>query len=170
MKLRKLGTWSILAALLLVAAFSLAACGGDDDDSGGDDSGDSGKTSSGTGSDEKYVADLCKATLEFSKAFEKLDPSKVKSEDDVQKLFAEPFENYAKAMSKAKPPKDVKEYHDQVVKALNDTVKSMKSGDGTSGFEALADMDFPEPPAAVSDRLSKIADNNKDCKEANFDF
>ena len=167
MKFKKFGLWSLMAALALTASLGLAACGGGDDD----DDGGSGGGSGGTGSDEKYVSDLCKATLDFSKAIEKVssDPSKLSSAGDISKAFSGPFEDYAKAISKANPPKDLKEYHNQVVKTLNDASKAMKGGGGLEGLAALGN-DFPEPPQATQDRLQKIADKNKDCKDADLSF
>ncbi|MBK6320553.1 MAG: hypothetical protein IPF51_17650 [Dehalococcoidia bacterium] len=47
----------------VLGASVFAACGGDDDDDGG---------SGGTGTDEKYVASICKAGAEFATAMEKL--------------------------------------------------------------------------------------------------
>ena len=168
MKIRKLGLWPVMAALALTASFGFVACGGDDDDDGG---GDSGGSSGGTGSDEKYVGDLCKATLVFSKAIEKVtaDPSKLNNASDISKAFADPFEDYAKSVSKAKPPKDLKQFHDDVVKTLNEAAKAMKSGGDLDALSSLGG-DFPEPPKAAQDRLQKVADKNKDCKEADFSF
>ncbi|MBA4180909.1 MAG: hypothetical protein C0506_10010 [Anaerolinea sp.] len=170
MKLRKIGVWAVLGAFALTAAIGLAACGGGDDD-GGDGGGGGIASSGGTGSDEKYVADLCKATLDFSKAMDKVtaDPSKLNNASDISKAFSAPFEDYAKAVAKAKPPKDLKEYHDNVVKALNDASKAIKGGGNLDALGALGD-DLPDPPQATQDRLQKIADKNKDCADADFSF
>jgi hypothetical protein len=88
---------------------------------------------------------------------------------DISKAFSGPFEDYAKAISKAKPPKDLKEYHDNIVTTLNDASKAMKSGGGLEGLAGLSE-DFPEPPKATQDRLQKIADKNKDCQAADLSF
>ena len=55
--------WALLlpAMLAIVAAFALVACGGGDDDDDGVASGGS----QATGSDEKYVGQICKAMKTF---------------------------------------------------------------------------------------------------------
>ncbi|MBK8558944.1 hypothetical protein [Candidatus Amarobacter glycogenicus] len=58
----------------VLGASVFAACGGDDDDDGG---------SGGTGTDEKYVASICKAGAEFATAMEKLSKD-LASEKDLE--------------------------------------------------------------------------------------
>ena len=143
----------------VLGASVFAACGGDDDDDGG---------SGGTGTDEKYVASICKAGAEFATAMEKLSKD-LASEKDLEKAAekaAEPFEDFAKAFAKANPPKDLKEWHDDASDALDKAVKGLKDGN----FDALGDELMPDPPKDISDRLTKVADKNKDCQDADFNF
>lgn len=167
MKMAKLRFWIVLAAVLAVAAVGLAACGGDDD-GGSKTSGGGGIASSGgTGSDENYVADLCKASKDLQAAITKMtaDPSKLTDQDAAMKAFIGPFEDFSKSLAKAKPPKDLKDYHEQMVKTLNDTVAKMKKGDATA-LQSLSGTDLPDPPASVKDRLDKLAAKNKDCTDS----
>lgn len=151
----------MLAAGLVFAA----ACGGDDDSSGGPAA-----SSGGTGSDEAYVASICKAQLKFSTSFKKVmsDPSKFNDPEEVAKIFSAPMDQLVKDMKAAKPPKDAKEYHDQVVKSISDVSAQLKKSKDITSLD-LSD-DKGEPPAEIAGRLQKIADNNEDCKKADFSF
>jgi len=146
----------ILPATLVLL---FAACG--DDDSGG--------SSGGTGSDETYVAQICAASLKFNKALDAatkdMKPTDLASADAIAKIFAGPFDEYLKALAKANPPKDVKPYHDEVVKVFKDAQGKLKSDPN-----ALESINPPDPPQAVKDRLDKVAASNKDCVAAGFTF
>jgi hypothetical protein len=189
--MKRLMRWSFLGmVVLLVGGLTLAACGGDDDDddgggdsggvsapgsSGGSDSKDTGNVSAPSGSDEKYVGQLCKATLELSGVLTKFladagkDPSKFEDPEAVKKAFLGPMEDYLKAMEKADPPGDMKSYHNDAIKAIKQFVEELKKGED---LESIGDKvgEFPEPPAGVQARLAKAAANNKDCKEAGVSF
>ncbi len=173
MHTKRFRRWALLlpAMLAIAAAFALVACGGGDDD---DDGGDSGGDVQATGSDEKYVGQICKAMKTFSVSLEKASADLSSgSAGDVDKLLekmAAPFEQLARDFSKANPPKDMKDWHTAATKALNDIAKALKDAKGLEALSALGDNPFPEPPAGVEERLSKIADSNKDCKDAAFDF
>ena len=165
--LRMFGLAALLAALTL-----FAACGDDDDDtSAGDD--DSGSSSSSGGdpssSEEKYVATLCKATLDFTEALQKIDPNDFTDEEKGLEAIKEPYQQFVKDIEKAKPTKELKDYHEQAVTQLKAGLKAIEDGD-QDGIEALGDAEFPEPPADVSARLEKAAQENDDCKEANVAF
>ena len=156
MKLRK----RVLVAGLLPATLgaSLFSACGDDDDGG-----------SGTGSDEDYVAAICKAGSQFAKAMDDLT-KELADEEDLEKAAekaAEPFEDFANAFAKAKPPSDLKDWHEDTSDALKKAVAGLKDGN----FDALGDDLMPDPPSdEISDRLTKIADKNKDCQDADFSF
>lgn len=143
----------VLAVTSMMLVFT--ACGGD-------------SSSGGTGTDEAYVSSVCKAMLKFSDSLNAMDPTKLKSEDDAIKAITGPFDQLLKDLKAAKPPKDVKSYHDEVVATFqkaNDQIKKNKD------MSALTDAETPEPPpAAIKDRLQKIADKNADCKKADFNF
>lgn len=172
MKVRKFTRWALFSAIAIVALMALAACGGDDSSSGPSSSGPSKSGNIATGSDENYVADLCKATKKFSDdlAAATKDPDKLQGADDIGKLLGPPFEAFAKSVAKAKPPSDLKDYHSQVVKTLNDAAAKIKTSNDLSALSSLGDTSFPEPPQAAQDRLQKVADKNNDCKDAGFAF
>ena len=172
MKVRKFTRWALFSAIAAIALMALAACGGDDSTTSGPGSGPGGSGNIATGSDADYVADLCKATKKFSDdlAAATKDPSKLQGADDIGKLFGPPFEAFAKSVSKAKPPSDLKDYHSQVVKTLNDAAAKIKTSKDLSALSALGDSAIPDPPQSVRDRLQKVAEKNKDCTDSGFDF
>lgn len=161
-------------AVPLALAVLFAACGGDDDD--GDDGGSDSGSSVQTGSDEKYVADMCKAFNNYAEGLTKALASfaKADSEADIEKMLKsiiDPTEDFAKAFSKMKPPADLKDWHAATAKALSAQVKSLKDAEGLDSLDALADVgDIPmgEMPPNIEERLTKIADGNKDCQAANL--
>ena len=172
MKVRKFTRWAVFSAIATIALMALAACGGDDSTSGGPGSGPGGSSNIATGSDENYVADLCKATKKFTDdlAAATKDPSKLQGGEDIGKLFGEPFEAFAKSVSRAKPPSDLKDYHSQIVKTLNDAAAKIKTSKDLSVLSTLGDSTIPDPPQAAKDRLQKVAEKNKDCTDSAFDF
>jgi hypothetical protein len=163
MKVRSLAIWLGILPIALGASF-FAACGGDDDDGGSSGGG------GGTGSDAAFVADICKAGAKFSKDLESAS-SNISSTDpkEIAAKFAKPFEDFSNAFSRAKPPKDLAAWHKDASAKLKDAVAQLKKGDAESGFFA-GDEPFPDPPKDASDRLSKIAEKNKDCQDSDFNF
>ena len=166
-RLRDSWRWALAAPLAAIVL--LGACGGGDDD---DDAGDSGGSSSSgaTGSDEKFVADICKGFATFGVALTKAtaDPNKLSDPKAITELFAKPFDQLAKDFAAAKPPRDLKDWHKDTSDSLNKAAAAIKKGD-LAALESL-DNDLPDPPKGAEERLSKIADKNKDCKEGNFNF
>lgn len=161
MNIRKIAIWAGIVPVALGATL-FAACGGDDNGGGG---------GSGSGSDEDYVAAICKAGLNFTKDLEEVfkDPSALADEKKAMEKLADIFEDFANDFAKAKPPADLKDWHNDASKQLKDGVKQIKDGDLESGIFA-GDTPFPEPPAEAGERLQKAAESNKDCIEADFAF
>lgn len=159
MNFRRIAIWAGFLPVAL-GAMLLAGCGGGDGGSGG-----------GTGSDEKFVADICKAGLNFTKALEDVfkDPAALADEEKALEKLADAFEDFANAFAKANPPSDLKDWHSEASKQLKDGVQQIKDGDVESGIFA-GDSPFPEPPAEAGDRLTKVAESNEDCIEADFAF
>ncbi len=167
MKLRK---WTLYlgVATMALSASIFAACGGggdDDDDDGGS------APSGATGTDEKFVADICKAGAKFAKDLEKVfaDISALSDEKKAAEALAKPFEELSNAFSKAKPPSDLKDWHKDASSKLKEAVAALKKGDTESDIFA-ADSPIPDPPKGSRDRLNKVAANNKDCQDTDFTF
>ena len=142
---------------MVLVALVLGACGGDSD----------GGSATGTGSDEKFVADICKAGAQFQDDLTKLfaNLGNIQSEEEAAKKLAEPFESFAKSFKAAKPPSDLKEWHSAASKSLDEAVTAMKKGD-TNAAIFQQDSPFPEPPKGAEERLSKIAASNADCQKS----
>ena len=163
MALRKHWKFGFISTLAFVS-LAVAACGGGDDDGGSSGGG------GGTGSDAKFVADICKAGKTFSDDLTKLLSGSTTDPSKAIEQIAKPFEAFAKAFDKANPPSDLKQWHNDATKSLNEVVKKMKGGDQEEILSALDGDPFPEPPKSASDRMQKVAEKNQDCKDANFTF
>ena len=124
----------------LALATSAAACGGGDD-------ADSGSTSSGgSGTDEAYVAAICKAGTVF---FDDLKSASEKAEKDAEKAapaeaekiaakaMAEPVAAFAKRVKNAKAPKDVQSYHNELVTNLEKAAKGLKDAISPSWIRSM---------------------------------
>ena len=157
----KFALWLGVAPLALGAMF-FGACGGDDDDT----IGGGGRS----GSDEDFVDDFCKAGSDFAKDIQDIGDD-LSEETDPEKIgdaMSEPFEDFANAFKDLNPPSDLEDWHDDASKSLDNVVKSLK--DGNFDAEALSDEPFPEMPKDAEERLSKLAEENEDCQDSDFDF
>ena len=141
------------------ATFGLAACGGDDDGGGG-----------GTGTDDEYVGAICGALLTFQDDITKViaDSSGDETDEEAAELLVKPLEAYVSNLKKAKPPSDVKEYHEDIVKKTEDAVKQIKDDKNLDAFDEIGDP--KEPPQDIKDRLDAAASKNADCIKADFSF
>lgn len=135
-----------------------------------DDSGDI-KPSGNTGSDEAYVSDICKGFSEYmdgiASALSGVDITDPDYEKKLNEKLTNPIKAVAKVFADADPPSDLKDWHADVVAAFNQMVKSLEAGD----YDALEDdsLEFPDMPAGAEERLSKIAENDADCKALSED-
>ena len=176
-----------LAAVVVLSLTALfAACGGDDDSSSGSSSSngksDATKTSDSTGdkktgdanpgavsgTDKEYVKDVCVVFNTYMEAVFKAissDPSLSGDSDAIIKKIGPPLEAFGKGVAKARPPKDVKKYHDELVKTVNDTAAKLKSGKikSLSELGALGTSSTQLDP----DVKARLANAEKDVKECN---
>jgi len=173
MSFRKALVWGLISAAAIAAVALFAACGDDDNSSKSSSNGSpsSGQLNGGTGSDEQYVSTFCKAAAKFTDdiANATKDPSKLADPTAAANLLVTPLQDYVNALKQAKPPSDAKDFHNAVVKALDDALTSLKTTHDISSFASVGE-DLPTPPASVSDRLQKVAEKNSDCQKAGFDF
>lgn len=153
------GAAAAMAALALV----FAACGGDDD-------GGSSGNGSGSGTDQAYVAAICKAQLGFFQDLDKAINESTGDETEAQvvEILTPALDRWVAGIRNARPPADIRDYHNEVVRVASDAVNRIKE---TKSVDALDTLDsIPEAPAAVRDRLNAIARDNKDCQEVDFSF
>jgi len=70
-----------------------------------------------------------------------------------------------KSFKAAKPAADLKQWHSDSSKSLDEAVAALKKGN-TNAAIFQQDSPFPEPPKGAEERLSKIAANNADCQKS----
>ncbi len=145
----RVARWALIAFTIL-PALVLIACGG----------------GSGGGSDSSYVASICTAQkkLQDTLTAAMADPSLLTNPNALTDKLAPAFDRFAKDFAKANPPSDVKEWHASTSKQFADMAASLKSGKDVSQLFSGDGANFPDPPKAAGDRLSKIAATNKDCQ------
>lgn len=160
MEFRKLGPLLGIAPFAL-GALLFAGCGDDDDGGGG---------GTRTGTDEQFVSDFCAALKDFDEDFSSVfaNIEDLEDEDAMMEAMAEPISNFANAFEDIRVPSDLRDWHQQASRALRDAADSIEDGNFD---EAAFDEDLiEEPPQDVQDRLQSLAEDNEDCKDANFDF
>lgn len=155
-----------LSAIVVLSlnAGVLAACS---------DSGSSG----GTGSDKEYVKGICLAGGHFidrlMKGFDTPTGTATASLDDFGNAFASIFlnltpayETLAKEFKALKPPKDLADWHKDAVAKMDAAVKALKAGNfDDPAVQDLGGDAMPAMPKDAQDRLQKIAEDTKECKD-----
>lgn len=153
---------SAFAGTLAIGALVLTGCGGDDDGGGGSALG---------GSDERYVADICAAGLQFQEDLLEAIGEHGEDEERFAEALAEQFERLAKAFSDARPPNDIREWHESTTSQLDEFASQLKAGRDLDAIgEELDDSLLTSPPEDAAARLQTIAANNSDCEAAGFSF
>lgn len=158
---------STLAAIAVLAVLFAACRGG-----GGDDTGDI-KVTGDTGSDQQFVAAVCKAYKSFNTELTRVlqDTGNIKSPEDLTKRYAGPFDTLARAFAKAKPPKDLKDWHEGAAKQLADVAARLQKGnlDAAAGLGANPIPSLPAS-AGAAERLNSVVGTTKECKDVGFTF
>lgn len=179
----------ILLLLTLLAALLVAACGGGDDDDGGDggsaeptsttasgtpeptkdsDSGSGGTTPTNT--DREYAKQLCVSLNSYLDAFLRetsKDAELLSDEAKMLKVAAPILADLGDDLAKAKPPKDVEKYHNELVKQVKEVAQRAKDGKITT-LQEISDVTsgVEEPPASVQARLQAASNEVKECQES----
>lgn len=159
-----------IAAFTVMGAALFVACGGDDNTSSSAASDGAIKVSGETGSDQAFVNDICKATDRFTKEMNKVsagptaaDPSKAM--EQVFKSMSGPMSTFASDFAKAKPPKDLVQWHADTAKQLGVVAKALKDGKfDDPAIASLGDSPIADMPKDAEARLSKLAANADGCK------
>jgi len=133
-----------------------------------------------TPDDTRFAKQICVAAKNFYVAVEKAakDMEKgptpdVQSMDDLGKVFAqlfaamaEPLGKFVDDFSRTQPPKDLAEWHGQLVKSLKPIVDALKTGDLTKLENLSQDTQaMPEPPADAMARVEKAAEGVSECQD-----
>jgi hypothetical protein len=131
-----------------------------------------------TPDDTRFAKQICVAAKDLylavekaAKDMEKSPTPDVQSMDDLGAVFAqlfavmaEPLGKFVDDFSRAQPPKDLVEWHGQLVKSLRPLVDALKQGDLTKLADLSEDAEaMPEPPAAAMARVEKAAESVSEC-------
>ena len=127
-------------AILLPALVLFSSCGDDGDDD----------TPKSGGTDEEYLAAICKGTSDFSNAL--LTKTTAAEIGDV-------IEDFITLMKDANPPADLADYNQEFVKYLEDAL-----ADPTS----LVTREPPLPPDDIQRRLAAKELSVDECKDGTF--
>ena len=127
-------------AILLPALVLFSSCGDDGDDD----------TPNSGGTDEEYLAAICKGTSDFSNAL--LTKTTAAEIGNV-------IEDFITLMKDANPPADLADYNQEFVKYLEDAV-----ADPTS----LVTREPPLPPDDIQRRLAAKELSVDECKDGTF--
>jgi hypothetical protein len=122
-----------------------------------------------SGTDKEYVKDICVAFNAYMdgalKAFSS-DPSSAGDQAALVKKIGPLLETFAKEVAKAKPPRDVKKYHDELVKQTKDSSEKLKSGKITSLSELGQGVTPPKDlEPAIKARLANAEQDVKECQD-----
>lgn len=127
-------------AMLVPALVLFSSCGDDGDDD----------TPKSGGTDEEYLAAICKGTSDFSNAL--LTKTTAAEIGDV-------IEDFITLMKDANPPADLADYNQEFVKYLEDAL-----ADPTS----LVTREPPLPPDDIQRRLAAKELSVDECKDGTF--
>ncbi|MGE0601799.1 MAG: hypothetical protein AB7J35_20655 [Dehalococcoidia bacterium] len=124
----------------------------------------------GDGSDKEFVTDLCDATTQLKTDFAaavKDASGQTDSGKAVDRLIP-PLEAFVKAFDDAKPPKDLKEWHNAASDQLAAAVEKFKTEKTLASLEGFGDSPVPDPPADAKARLREVAQNIDACDGVAF--
>ena len=123
-----------------------------------------------TEGDRSYARTVCGAFDKYIKAFgaeTDRDPQLFGDQAKLLRVAAPILDTFAKDMGKAKPPKDMANFHSALVERVKTIATKAKSGMVVSTAE-LSDIGkgAPLPPATVRDRLTEAAANLPECAQS----
>lgn len=131
--------FGLFLSFALIPALVLSACGDDD-----------GEPSGPGGSDEDYLRAICSGVSDFSNALiSKTTPNEI----------GEVIRDFIEEMKATDPPSDLRQYNDEFVKYLEDSVN-----DPTS----LVTRQPPLPPDDAQRRLAAKEATVDECKDGTF--
>lgn len=155
----------VLLAIMVTAAL-LSACGG----GGAARSPTPGPTptrASVSDTDVAYMRVVCRAFGHYLTDFGKetqSDPNLFSDQTKLLRVAAPILDTFAKDLDKAKPPKDMANFHKSVVERVKTTAAKAKGGLVITS-EEVSDISkgSPLPPVTVRERLDEAADTLPEC-------
>jgi Ser/Thr protein kinase RdoA (MazF antagonist) len=121
----------------------------------------------GDGSDGKYVELMCGGWKTFSASVQEIIRGATQggqsqpNQAQTEKLVAKPTAELAAALAAIKPPEDVRAWHEANANQLLSVSKAYEAGSEPPTQAAGAQLS-----AAASQRLTKLAAENADCRQA----
>jgi hypothetical protein len=161
------GDLALALGAVLVLALLVAACGGGDSD----DNANNGDATVGTSEDRQFVSAVCSAYGAFAAAVERglRNPSEIRRPEDLTERFAGPFDELARAFQRARPPRDLREWHAQASAELAQIADRLRRGN-LDAAASLGSNPIPALPAAAAARLEEVALNTRVCTDNRFHF
>jgi hypothetical protein len=157
----------LLAAV--VATLFLVACGGD----GAASPPTPGPTPTRgpvTESDIAYARDVCSAFGKYIAAFDAVqqkDPQLFADQAKLLRTAAPILETFSKDLGKAKPPKDMANFHAAVIERVKTIATKAKGGMVVSPEElSSVSRGAPLPPVTVRERLAEAATSRPECAQS----
>jgi hypothetical protein len=152
--------------LVSIATIVLAACGGD----GMAPPPTAGPTPTRapvSAQDTSYAVVVCNAFGKYLSAFsaeQQKDPMLFSDQAKLLRVAAPILETLGKDMDRAKPPKDMANFHDAIVARVKAMAAKARSNAVVSTAE-LADFtkDAPLPPDTVRERMAEAANARPEC-------
>jgi hypothetical protein len=143
----------LAAGSLLCAVSVLSSCGG----------------SSG-GNDKDFVTDLCHAATDLRGGIQQAIKEGSTSTDanKTVDLISAPIDQFVKDFADARPPKDLKEWHDGASQQLQQTAQNFKQQNTLAALTDFGHSPVPDPPAAAKARLEDVAKSVPDCNGVAF--
>lgn len=121
-------------------------------------------------SDRAYASAVCSAFGKYLNAFSaetQRDPKLFSDQAKLLKVAGPILETFGKDLDRAKPPKDLANYHDALVERVKTIAAKAKGGIFVT-TEELGDISrgAPLPPVTVRDRLAEAAANLPECAKS----
>ncbi len=172
----KSGVRAAVVGGLAAAVLAAAGCGGSPQTSATatrpspSTSATAGATPSAT--DAAFVNGLCRAGKQFSDSLTQVlkDPAVLNNPKNLVATLQGPYDQFAKAFAAVTPPPDLRQWHTDTVKALNDAASKVKQGQGLDQLFSSGTQLVPRLPTAAAARLSALVASNPDCASSGLNF
>jgi hypothetical protein len=117
--------------------------------------------------DRGYALAVCNAFGKYLNAFsaeQQKDPTLFSDQTRLLRIAGPILETFGRDMDRAKPPKDMANFHDALVARVKTMAEKAKAGAVVSTAElANFSKDAPLPPSTVRERLSEAAASQPQC-------
>lgn len=149
--------WKRVATLLVVTAGLVAPAA-------------AGCSGGGDGNDEDFVRGLCEASSALRAGVEKAVKDGAASTDPGKSvaLMVAPVDAFVEAFGDLDPPKDLKSWHKDATKQLEQTADTFRNEKKLTALASFNDSPVPDPPAEAKARLQAAAKEIQECQGVVF--